>query len=238
MNAMMLVSYLTSQSIQKMFGQIGTAVFCGAVSLHNSTMSVGGCGIAVYRLICVKDLGYTLNPESGKKLMKKIIKAELLVTALMMTSAGFGAVYSNDSNALNFGKGHSSIMEDMIRPHLEDETPSMMVNVPFALALFNMLFELASYVIIFHELWHNDNKIKDAIGSKAYQGRRKRNAISLSTQIIGFCLEAISIISGMLMVNFQWGDVSAFLIICSVSSATISVMHLVGSGEMRKYYFH
>lgn len=47
--------------MEKLFGNVGVIVFWIAILVHNSSLAVGGCGVAAYRLICILDLGLSLN---------------------------------------------------------------------------------------------------------------------------------------------------------------------------------
>lgn len=61
MTSLQLSTLITSKSVDSVFGTIGCTTFWISTVLHNASMSAGGCGIAIYRLICIKDLGLGLN---------------------------------------------------------------------------------------------------------------------------------------------------------------------------------
>lgn len=107
----------------------------------------------------------------------------------------------------------------------------------FVLAIGLMIFELTCYIVIYLQVYMNDEKIKAAISKKTVSYRRRRNIISLSTQVLNLGIEIVGSIIGALIVSFHVTDASLFPIIACIGSAMISFLHVFGSAEMRDFYF-
>lgn len=236
MTLMMLISIgVTTKPIQSLLGTFGTVAFWISAVLHNASMNVGGSGIAFYRLVCIKDLGLALDTVRAKNLMEKIIKVEMAAKAVLLALAAWGATNSNEAMASNFSRGHSSVMESIINPIKNEDKyafPSGLI-----LACGNMLAEMICYIIIYYELAQNDEQIKESVSKETIQERRRRNIITLSTQVIGFGLEFACIFLAFIITSFQYDGQTAFFIVCSVNSSIISLLQVLSSGEMRNYYF-
>lgn len=206
---------------------------------HNLSLTVGGCGVAVYRYICVQDFKISLDIIRAKQLMNQIIKAELVLEILMTIANIIGGVWSNQAMGLMTAKGYSTRMENIINPKTNEVGVWMITGVGVLVTSLIMV-ELTCYACIYVQLYRNDEKMKTSFSKEQFQFRRRRNALSLSTQVIGTLVELVGGITGSLIISLQIMDSSGFLLISSMTSALVSALHVVGSMEMRKYYnlFH
>lgn len=238
---MILISLMTCVPIKKTFGHAGSIIFWIASLLHNFSLTIGECGLALYRLICIKDLGFALNIKKAEQLMKKIMMSALVIEAsLTLIAVGSGYI-SNQPLALAVAQGHSVKMENIIhaktKNNHEDLAAILIISLMVSTAI-AMVLELICYISIYIELFINDEKIKSSISKNVVTFRRRRNVVSLSTQVIGVAVELISIVIGGFIVGFQLADPSVFLLAAIVSSSIVSAMHVLGSREMIQFYFH
>lgn len=172
--------------------------------------------------------------------MKNIMSIELITEIIFTSLTLLGGIYSNEAMLLNVAKGHSAKMENIINPKnngIFQQLGRWSIIAALVMAVGLMFLELACYIVIYVQVYISDEKMKASLSKKSVSYRKKRNIISLSSQVIYLCIEIIGGIIGTLIVAFQVTDASVFPIIACVGSAMISVMHVLGSLEMRDFYF-
>lgn len=167
------------------------------------------------------------------------MKLELAMVALMTLTVGSGAYLSNEAMAVTVAKGHSATMENIINPNEKEEQRlgSILISLGIMGANSSIIVEMVCYIIIYIQLYINDERIKASVGNDVVSSRRRRNVLSLSSQVISLCVELACGITGALIVGLGITDASVFMIISSLMSTVTSALHVLGSGEMRKYYF-
>lgn len=172
--------------------------------------------------------------------MCRIMFGEVMVQIILNGLALLGGVVSNSALAMQVAKGYSSKMEHILFPTASKEEKSFgkrLLTISLMCGTMLMLVEMACYITIYIQLYRNDEKMKTSLSKNTVSYRRKRNVISLSTQAIGLGIEMFCSIVGSLIISFQIADATIFFISVSIASATTSLMHVLGSGEMRQYYF-
>lgn len=238
-HSMMLVTLVTAKPMESIFGSIGSRLFWIASMFHNDSMIIGGIGIAFFRLICIQDLGFSLNVKKVEKLMNQIIVLEMALQIVMNGFGIVGGLLSNEATLMNTAKGRTALMENILNPPTDEfhrRIGMLCIGFCFFAATTFMIIELACYIVIYVQVYKNDERIKDAISKQTVSYRRKRNIISLSTQLIGIIVELICSTTGALIVAFQVTDASFFPILAALASALTSAFHVLGSAEMRSYY--
>ncbi len=100
-----------------------------------------------------------------------------------------------------------------------------------------LFFELAAYVTIFVGLYRNDEKVRLSLSETTVNYRRKRNAISLSGQVICFLTETFVSMLNALILSLGFNlDLSLFPMSITLGSGITALVTMATSPELRRHY--
>ena len=241
--SMTIVSLIRRTPLIEDVGAISCWLYWAAIIIHNSSVILGGLGMAAFRLLCIK---YTYTTVAQVwSLLKKILWYEGLTASLIVVlSMSLG--YQLDPNTpVVLCRGYSIQMREIIRDYENsDDSDRYISHVSIAIVIMLGLVmpcvELGMYVYLYQHLSDNDRKIEERGGLPKEEifRRRKRNILTLYGQSFAFCIEAgFGFFFFMIQTRHNMDEFFMEPILVLVISTVISVAQFWSSPDLKRFYF-
>lgn len=256
---MVLTSLMTGKPIEELYGHNGSVLFWITGLIHSFNMAIGSCGIAIYRVICIRDWSINLDLPRfatvdnhqfqnnnvlirfrAKSLMQLIMRLEIgleyiAVTYLLIIHL----IFLEDVKTLPpfaYCQGITIQMAKIINFKQSEEKKVLLLILPFLLKNACQIIELICYIIIYTTRHKNDENMRESITDRIYFKRRRGNVLTLSTQVAGFALEMVVNVLVMAALKSQTTDFSLVKICSLFTDVSVSTLQVLSSGDIREYY--
>ena len=207
---------------------------------------IGSLGIAIYRIILIKQNTIAKNTFGLKTLSRIIFFGGILILALMMYFASGGNLHPLRPKCMLVPKQNvieilDAYWESIGHP---SEYSYLIVfrTLNISLLLGMVCAELAIYVIFFHHMYKHDNseKLRRLLDASIIKHRNRQNALTFFSQFCSFVFE----ISFVIILLFAiWMGTSNNLFNClmtvlkKISFIGTSVIEVFTSSNLRKKVF-
>ena len=241
LNTMMLVDQTCQLLSSFIFGLFTLATFIdllitnlgscwipmSAIVVHNVSLTVGGFGMAVFRL-----LGIRCGVTKPWRLLKGIFLTEaLLVSTILihllnprykhspitLCRSILSASGYNEQEAKNSGNNSELFIV----------WPLILIVLPF--------LEMAIYVYLFYYLYKNDQQLKEHLPTQVLHTRKRKNLITLSGQTFSFFVETTTALTIATIVYFNL-DLSFHPPLVLAGSSFLAISHFLACPELRAYF--
>lgn len=209
-------------------------------------MVINGAGLALFRLVCVNHTDYALNIHRSRVLMRRILLGQALLELQCLMMIMVGGIMAGTSLAWAFATGYSMEMGYILR----EASGQSIDNIKFGIRLIFsvnliaqccIIFELYCYISIYITMYKSDEKHKSVLSKETLTYRKKRNAITLSGQVVSFVIETILSLVVSLLLQFNpfpgFMEEPLFPILTFVSSAVVASAQILTSPELKRHYF-
>ena len=208
----------------------------------------GSLGIAIYRLLLIKQNTWIKDKIGLTKLLWIIITVSLVLSTLFAIGFGMGnGPASRKQVTWNFCTGKSENFREVEHDYslltgqaaMESE---FLPKMAIMLSLASVVIELGCYLLFFRHLNGHDERMlkKKIISTGEGQRRRRENAITFLGQFYGFGVE-ILVYCGMMYTMGEKTDISfrLGLVLCFwIEFGVLSIVEVMTSNQLKQYLPH
>jgi len=238
-----LTSLVAACPLDDIFGESLFWIFGASIALHNNSLTLGGIGIALFRMILVEYPVVTQVYITAQNLSHLILATEHLVSALIFAVTLKGVTITNTILAFEFFRGHSAKVDSitmMFRGTSQDDFDYGMNHIATVVIIYQFLVlaEMAIYLRMFYKLYLKDQRMVMALSVDAIKKRNLRNAITLSGQAISFLFETMTTMLVMILLKKRENsflEPACLPILIMWLSASVSFTQLASSPEIRRF---
>ena len=240
---MTLLPIATQTPMFEFFGVEGCYFYTVSQVTYGSVLVIGGFGMAVFRLLCLKKR--MMTKEERKATMNRILIAEVLITLAIVFSIILGVVHVGWERAIFYCMGMDSLQGEILAAYAGNISgkeftamDKILRSTPIILAQGLIIGEVLIYAKIIRDLWRKDQEFvkKKIISFDQKQERNQKNLITLKGQIYSFVMEMImSTTMVVFLTIYPEMSPSLMPILWTVGGSLISVSHLLSSHELKRF---
>ncbi len=240
-----LISVGHGRSLMELFDNSAKVcnLYVGTFMLYNGFTVVSSCGMAVYRLLCVK-WNLALWEKHGQyRVMWSIIFAEVfLFVAMAFLYVVLGFKASKKGAARSFCRGTSTTYLGIIREYeTGDQAAKQGLGVQtgiLAILLVLLIVEVACYFVIFCDCIKQNKSMVGKLNATTIKSRNKTNAITMTGQVLTFLMESSAFVTIAAILNYSNLNLepASFPMFLSFITALTSVTLLMASPELKRHY--
>ena len=226
-------SLIMKKPLFRIFGNNFCIVMLMNMLFHTIILVINGTGMAFFRFICFI-LSDKISIHQHKLVKNLILILQLMIGSLVYGLGLVGNNYTQMASSYDFCRGYTREMSHIISMYQGGQENiqygQKLKNIAIFIAQLNILFELFCYVTIMVKLYQHDKElVKDkVINTKERQRRNKKNAITLTGQVLSFIVEL-----GYTVVLGPLADHRTILIIFCWTAITL--IQIGTSPEIRRF---
>ena len=205
-------------------------------------MVVGGAGMAIYRLFCIKNDALVKGTIKEQGLFYMIYWGSLVTTFIITLL--FTHERSEDRPGMNFCTGNSAFVAQMwidydISQGQDVAATKIYQIIAISIILGIILIEIACYAMFFYHIFTHDNgSIKKLLPKDVTRQRNKRNAISFVGHIYAFLIEFAFFFGTLIVLIISNPEVKYYGSVSKIMEfGVLSVVEVCSSEAMRKSIF-
>jgi len=150
--------------LDDIFGEWFSWIFWASIAFHNNSLTLGGVGIALFRMILVEYPVVTQVYITAQNLSNLILATEHLGSALIFAITLKGLTIAHTGMTFEFFRGHSAEVDFitmMFRGASQDDIDSRMNHIAAVVMMhqFLLLTEIAIYLRMFYRLYQKDQRM-------------------------------------------------------------------------------
>jgi hypothetical protein len=211
--------------------------------------SIGGLGIAIYRVMLIKFNHKFTNKADQKNLLVVIIALTFLLSIGMTIGWGMGnGEVSRKQVTWNFCTGRSAMYREVIHNYSmivgsENSESDFAPKLTVAISIISILIEFGCYLVIFGHLYFHDKYMlkRKILSVDQVQKRNQTNAVTFLGQFYGFVVECVFCFSLLYLVMKEKSNITYRVVIVIyvwVEFGIVSIVEVMSSQNLRKYLPH
>ena len=237
----------TQKSLEEhLWGNTGCLVYTIIHLLLNGWTIVGGTGMALFRLICLKSI--TMSDWKKSYILQRILIGQFILL-LITVAPVLGRLSTNNTwegiAAYRFCKDMDKVHADVLMFHRQnfslDSTAYdvLLVKITYIFITLGLaVFEFAVYAKIIHDLWlHDKESLRGGIITQNMrQERNRKNVLTLKGQIACFIVHTSRISVMAIGPIFNLADVTSLTVIVPIiGNSFVAFTQLWASHEVKRF---
>ena len=245
--AMTILAIGTQTSLEEhLWGNTGCLVYTIIHFLLNAWTVVGGTGMALFRLICLKSI--TMSDLKKSNILKRILIGQfILLLVVVIPVLGQMSVNSTweGTGSYRFCKDMNKAQADVLMIHRQDFSLAsnaydvLLMKVTYIFIGQGLaIFEFAVYAKIIYDLWLHDREFLKGgiITQNMRQERNRKNVLTLKGQIACFVVETSRISVMIIGPIFNLADVTSLTVIVPIiGNSLVAFTQLWASHEVKRF---
>ena len=236
---MIITSVVTKKPLVSIIGNYGCIAMFLNKQFHNVVFIVGGAGMAFYRLII-----YKFDSKIGdlRKIKVVVLKIQLVIGCILVVLGTIGFFFTTSDKPLDFCRGYSRTMSTILADYQQgdpDQSLVMITNLTLLICQVIIIFEFVCYIVIMFSVFMHDIKLATdkVIDTNVMKQRNKRNAITMTGQVLSFLVELGYAILLLFLYNKKesgiFKEIDTWILVIFVWT-TITVIQIGTSPEIRR----
>ena len=250
---LMVANYTIGVSFDITFSEHFGEIWCN-VPWYGGTFgaayrSIGGLGIAIYRVMLIK-FNHKFTEKANQKNLLAVIIALTTVLSIGMT-IGWGMGNGEASRkqvTWNFCTGRSAMYREVIHNYsllvgTENSESVFAPKLTVAISIISVMIEFGCYLLIFGHLYFHDKYMlkRKLLTVDQVQKRNQKNAVTFLGQFYGFVVESVFGFCMLYLVMKENSNITyrvAIVIYFWVEFGVVSIVEVMASNNLRRYLPH